>query len=88
MELEKRNLDNELLFFDQKEPNNNIFRKTLDLEKIKKDSKLSLSIRRYMSFAIQLCIRGIGYLNAPFFLTSIFIILKNKSLKINLNMRY
>ena len=85
MELEKRNLDNELLFFDQKEPNNNIFRKTLDLEKIKKDSKLSLSIRRYMSFAIQLFIRGIGYFNAPFFLflTSIFIILKNKSLKIN-----
>ena len=52
MELEKRNLNNELLFFDQKEPNNNIFRKTLDLEKVKKDSKLSLSIRRYISFAL------------------------------------
>lgn len=39
----------------------------------------------YISFAIQLFIRGIGYFNAPFFLflTSIFIILKNKSLKIN-----
>ena len=44
--------NNELVFFDQKEPNNNIFRKTLDLEKVKKDSKLSLSIRRYMSFAL------------------------------------
>ena len=44
--------DNELVFFDQKEPNDNIFRKTLDLEKVKKDSKLSLSIRRYISFAL------------------------------------
>ena len=77
--------DNELVFLDQKEPNDNIFRKTLDLDKVKNESKWSLAIRRYISFAIQLFIRGIGYFNAPFFLflTSIFIILKNKSLKIN-----
>ena len=29
--------DNELIFFDQKEPNENIFRKTLDLDKVKKN---------------------------------------------------
>lgn len=29
--------DNELVFFDQKEPNDNIFRKTLDLDKVKKE---------------------------------------------------
>ena len=51
--------DNELVFFDQKEPNNNIFRKNLDLDKVKNESKWSLAIRRYISFAIQLFIRGI-----------------------------
>lgn len=42
--------DNELIFFDQKEPNENIFRKTLDLDKVKKESKWSLAIRRYLPF--------------------------------------
>ena len=42
--------DNELVFFDQKEPNDNIFRKTLDLDKVKKESKWSLAIRRYLPF--------------------------------------
>ena len=42
--------DNELIFFDQKEPNDNIFRKTLDLDKVKKESKWSLAIRRYLPF--------------------------------------
>ena len=34
--------DNELIFFDQKEPNENIFRKTLDLDKVKNSSSKSL----------------------------------------------
>ena len=42
--------DNELVFFDQKEPNDNIFRKTIDLKNVKTESKWFLSIRRYLPF--------------------------------------
>ena len=42
--------DNELIFFDQKEPNENLFRKTFNLDNVKTESKWSLAIRRYLPF--------------------------------------
>lgn len=42
--------DNELIFFDQKEPNENLFRNTLHLDNVKTESKWSLAIRRYLPF--------------------------------------
>lgn len=42
--------DNELIFFDQKEPNENLFRKTLHLDNLKTESKWSLAIRKYLPF--------------------------------------
>ena len=43
--------NNELVFFDQKEPNDNIFRKTVDFKNVKTESKWFLSIRRYLPFS-------------------------------------
>jgi len=40
----------EVLFFEQKEPNSNIFRKNLELGAVKKETFLSLRIRRYLNF--------------------------------------
>ena len=51
-ELIKRfsNMNDDIVFFDQKEPNDNIFRKTIELKNLKKESKWFLSIRRYLPF--------------------------------------
>jgi len=38
------------VFFDQKSPNDNIFRKTIDLKNVRMESKWFLSIRRYLPF--------------------------------------
>jgi mannosyltransferase len=43
-------MNDDTVFFDQKEPNDNIFRKTIDLKNVKKESKWSLAIRRYLPF--------------------------------------
>lgn len=43
-------LNNDNIFFDQKEPTDNIFRKTLQLNPVKQESKFSLKIRRYLPF--------------------------------------
>ncbi len=43
-------MNDDTVFFDQKEPNDNIFRKTIDLKNVKTESKWFLSIRRYLPF--------------------------------------
>ena len=43
-------MNDDTVFFDQKEPNDNIFRKTIDLKNVKRESKWVLSIRRYLPF--------------------------------------
>ena len=43
-------INNDNIFFDQKEPTDNIFRKTLQLNPVKQESKFSLNIRRYIPF--------------------------------------
>ena len=44
-------MNDDTVFFDQKEPNDNIFRKTIDLKNVKTESKWFLSIRRYLPFS-------------------------------------
>jgi len=43
-------MNDDTVFFDQKEPNDNIFRKTVDFKNVKTESKWFLSIRRYLPF--------------------------------------
>ncbi|WP_294208417.1 glycosyltransferase family 1 protein [uncultured Chryseobacterium sp.] len=42
----------EIVFYEPKEPNQNIFRKELVLKNVKKETFLNLSIRRYLTFTI------------------------------------
>lgn len=51
-ELTKRisKMNDDTIFFDQKEPNDNIFRKTIDLKNVEKEAKWVLAIRRYLPF--------------------------------------
>ena len=44
--------DTEIIFYDQEEPNQNIFRSQLMLNNLKKESFLTLRIRRYLPFTI------------------------------------
>ena len=44
-------MNDDTVFFDQKEPNDNIFRKTVDFKNVKTESKWFLSIRRYLPFS-------------------------------------
>lgn len=56
-ELVKRHNDsveNDVTFYDQIEPNDNIFRKELSLKNLFKESFLSLRIRRYLNFTKQI----------------------------------
>ena len=54
-ELIKRFNDNgkiESVFYDQKEPNENIFRKGISLKNIQNENFLWLKIRRYLNFTV------------------------------------
>lgn len=47
-------ITDDIVFFDSNESNDNIFRKTIDLKNVEKETKWSLSIRRYLPFTEKL----------------------------------
>ena len=47
-------LNNDNIYYDQIEPNDNLFRTALDLDNVKVESKFTLKIRRYLPFTVKI----------------------------------
>lgn len=49
-----KQLNSDNIYYEQVEPNDNLFRKTLELDNVKTESKFTLKIRRYLPFTIKI----------------------------------